>query len=169
MAAATNDQVDVYEWELEGTGDCAHGSGGCLSLISTGQATSNDYFLDSSPDGKNVFFGTHSKLVPADQDEEGDLYDARIDGGFPAPLGAGPCEGDACDHPPAAPPDPIPALLAAPSAVNLATAPPPTKTVTKTVKCKQGFVKRKVKTKTECVKAKSKERERASSKRRARR
>ena len=99
LPAATNDNVDVYEWELEGTGDCAHGSGGCLSLISTGQSSSNDYFLDSSPDGKNVFFGTHSKLVPADQDEEGDLYDARIDGGFPAPLGAGPCEGDACTTP----------------------------------------------------------------------
>ena len=134
--------------------------------MSTGQATSNDYFLDSSPDGKNVFFGTHSKLVPADQDEEGDLYDARIDGGFPAPSARALAKATPA-HALAAPPDPIPALLAAPSAVNLATAPPPTKTVTKTVKCKQGFVKRKVKTKTECVKkAKAKK---ASNKRGARR
>ena len=62
-------------------------------------------------EGRNVFFGTHSQLVPADKDEQGDLYDARIEGGFPRPLGAGPCEGDACDNPPPAPSDPTPTLL----------------------------------------------------------
>ena len=31
-----------------------------------------------SPDGHNVFFGTHSRLVPADTDTKGDLYDARV-------------------------------------------------------------------------------------------
>ena len=87
LPADTNGKVDVYEWhENPSSHERTIGS------ISTGESSTNDYFLDSSPDGKNVFFGTHSQLVPADKDEQGDLYDARIDGGFPAPIGAGPCE-----------------------------------------------------------------------------
>jgi hypothetical protein len=159
LPAATNGKFDVYEWELEGTGECPHGSGGCLSLISTGQSSSDDYFLDSSPDGKSVFFGTHSKLVPEDTDEEGDLYDARIDGGFPAPIGAGPCEGDACDNPPPAPLDQTPASLSFTGPGDIATETPSagvpkTKTVSKkTGKCRPGYMKKKGK----CVKtAKSK-------------
>jgi hypothetical protein len=109
LPQATNGKVDVYEWR-ERRGSAAHE--GTISLISSGQSSTNDYFLDSSPcvnsggetvEGCNVFFGTHSQLVPADKDEEGDLYDARIEGGFPAPLGAGPCEGDACHNPPPLP------------------------------------------------------------------
>ena len=157
LAGDTNGKVDVYEWHED---PATHQ--GSLGSISTGQSSTDDFFLDSSPDGHNVFFGTHSKLVPADKDEQGDLYDARIEGGFPAPLGAGPCEGDACDHPPAAPADPTPSLLAAPSAVNLATAPPPP-AVKKAVTCKKGFVKKKVKTKTECVKPKKKARAKKAS------
>ncbi len=116
----TNGKVDVYEWEANGAGSCTQAAG-CVSSISSGQSSSDDFFLDSSSyvnaggetvEGGNVFFGTHSQLVPADKDEQGDLYDARIDGGFPRPLGAGPCEGDACDNPPAAPADPTPTLLA---------------------------------------------------------
>jgi hypothetical protein len=149
LPAATNGNVDVYEWELEGAGACPPASGGCLSLISTGQSSSNDYFLDSSPDGRNVFFGTHSKLVPADTDEQGDLYDARIDGGFPAPLGAGPCEGDACENPPPAPIDQTPASLSFSGPGDIATetastTQSKTKTVSKkTGKCKTGYVKKK--------------------------
>jgi len=114
----TNGEVDVYEWEEDPS---SHER--AIGSISTGQSSSNDFFLDSSPDGRNVFFGTHSQLVPADKDEQGDLYDARIEGGFPAPLGAGPCEGDACDNPPPAPSDPTPTLLPPPAPVSLA--PPP--------------------------------------------
>ncbi|HTC59956.1 MAG TPA: hypothetical protein VK691_07520 [Solirubrobacteraceae bacterium] len=157
LPAATNDKIDVYEWEIEGTGTCQQGIGGCLSLISTGQSSSDDYFLDSSPDGKNVFFGTHSKLVPADNDEEGDLYDARIGGGFPAPIGAGPCEGDACENPSPAPMDQTPASLSFSGPGDIASevaarAQSKTKTVTKKAgKCRAGYVKRKGK----CVKAKA--------------
>ncbi len=131
LAADTNDRIDVYEWhENPATHEGAIGS------ISSGQSATNDFFLDSSPDGKNVFFGTQSKLVPADTDEEGDLYDARIEGGFPAPIGAGPCEGDACDNPPAAPVFQTPTSLsfAGPGNVSSVAAPPPP-VVKKTVKC----------------------------------
>ena len=143
----TNGKLDVYEWH-----------DGAISSISSGQSSSDDFFLDSSPDGRNVFFGTHSALVLADNDSEGDLYDARIDGGFPAPLGAGPCEGDACQPAAPLPLFQTPATNTLASGGNLASEPPPppVKTVTRTVTCKKGFVKKKVKTKTECVKPKKK-------------
>ena len=154
VPADTNGKLDVYEWEQEGAGGCAAGSGGCISLITTGQDTRDSFFLDSSPDGRNVFFGTHAQLVPADQDNQGNLYDARIEGGFPQPLGVGPCEGDACHHPPAAPPEPPLTLLPAPGPVDpLGTATPKPKPAAG--KCHKGFVKKKVKKKTECVKSKT--------------
>ena len=143
----TNGKVDVYEWHED---PATHQ--GSLASISTGQSSTNDFFLDSSPDGKNVFFGTHSALVPADKDEQGDLYDARIEGGFPAPLGAGPCEGDACAPAPPLPLFQTPATNTLSSSGNLAGEAPPPPVVKKTVTCKKGFVKKKVKTKTECIK-----------------
>lgn len=130
LPADTNGKVDVYEWHED---PVSHD--GTISLITTGQDTSDSFFLDSSPDGRNVFFGTHSQLVPADQDNQGDLYDARIEGGFPAPLGPGPCEGDACDNPPPAPSDPTPTLLPSVGGGNLLGVVPPPVVKKSAVKC----------------------------------
>ena len=58
---------------------CISGDG-TVSLISSGTAASDSFFLEASPDGENVFFGTHAQLVVRDTDFEGDLYDARIGG-----------------------------------------------------------------------------------------
>ena len=107
---ATNGTLDVYEWEAQGTGGCALAEG-CVSLISSGEDSGPSYFLGASANGSNVFFGTHAKLVPQDGDESGDLYDARIDGGFPTPAGVGPCEGDACQSVAPAPIDATPGSL----------------------------------------------------------
>jgi hypothetical protein len=127
LPADTNGKVDVYEWHEN---QASHE--GAVSLITTGQDTNDSFFLDSSPDGKNVFFGTHSQLVPADQDNQGNLYDARIEGGFPAPLGAGPCEGDACQNPLPAPVYQTPTSLSFTGAGDLSSEPqPPTTTVRK--------------------------------------
>ena len=159
--ADTNDKVNVYEWhEDPETHEAA------VSSISTGQSTTDDFFLDSSPDGKNVFFGTHSALVPADKDNQGDLYDARVEGGFPAPLPPGICEGDTCGHPPAAPIDATPGslTLSGPGDVVTEIPPPstPTKTVTKKiVKCKREYFRKKVKKKEVCVKQKPQKKTRA--------
>jgi hypothetical protein len=49
--------------------------------------------IDAS--GQNVFFTTEAKLVGQDTDELSDVYDARIDGGFPAPK-VNECVGEAC-------------------------------------------------------------------------
>ena len=103
----TNEKLDVYEWHE-----------GRVSLISSGRDSSDSFFLDSSADGSNVFFGTHASLVPADTDSAGDLYDARVGGGFPAPSPAAPCEGDACETLTPPPNSPTPATETSPGPGN---------------------------------------------------
>ena len=109
----TNSTLDVYEWH-EGT----------VSLISSGHDSAPSFFLGSSPDGSNVFFGTHARLVPQDTDTLGDLYDARICTASepcvkPPPGETAQCEGDACQNPPPAPIDPTPSSLTFSGAGNL--------------------------------------------------
>jgi len=103
-----NERLDVYEWHE-----------GAVSLISSGRDSYDSFFLDSSPDGSNVFFGTHAGLVPQDADRSGDLYDARIGGGIGGSSGAAPCEGDACQSPPPPPDHPTPATETSPGPGNL--------------------------------------------------
>jgi hypothetical protein len=99
----TNGVMDVYEWHE-----------GEISLIGSGQDSLPSFFLGASPNGANVFFGTHSRLVPADSGSGGNVYDARVCTVSepciqPAPAREGLCEGDACSHPAAAPSDATPA------------------------------------------------------------
>jgi hypothetical protein len=96
-----DETLHVYEWH-----------NGKISLISSPQDTSNAYFLGASADGANVFFGTHAQLVPQDTDVGGDLYDARIDGGFVG-LTPAACTGTGCQGVPGAPP-----IFATPSSVT---------------------------------------------------
>jgi hypothetical protein len=88
---------DVYEWH-----------NGTVSLITPGNDAHGSVFLGASPDGSNVFFGTHAQLVPQDTDTLGDVYDARIGGGFPVASEPVPCLGDACHNPAAVPNDATP-------------------------------------------------------------
>jgi hypothetical protein len=111
-----NSAQDVYEWEAAGSGDCSEQSpafsdanGGCLSLISSGESPGASEFVDASSSGDDVFFTTEQGLVPQDPGLV-DIYDARVDGGFPAPqVAAASCEGEACQSPPAPPRDATPA------------------------------------------------------------
>jgi hypothetical protein len=131
----TNGKLDVYEWH-EGHG---------ISLISSGTDSSPSFFLEASPDGRNVFFGTHSRLVPQDTDAKGDLYDARVCSAeepcIQPPLQKeGLCEADACSHPAPAPNDATPSSLTFTGPGDLVSelSPPPApKKTTKTVKCKK--------------------------------
>ena len=77
--------LDVYEWEANGMGGCEL-SQGCTHLITSGESETESALLGASADGSNVFFATHASLVAQDTDTYGDVYDARIDGGFPAPA-----------------------------------------------------------------------------------
>ncbi len=117
----TTSALDLYQWEELGAGPpedpCEEGdtgfdpaSGGCLSLVSSGQSETDAEFLDASADGKDVFFSTDTSLVAHDPGAV-DVYDARQGGGLPAPPQPKPeCAGEAC-RPAAAPPGP-PAAIA---------------------------------------------------------
>jgi hypothetical protein len=115
----TDGRQDVYEWEAAGSGDCDAGkaafsaqAGGCVRLISSGKSEEDSVFLDATPTGSDVFFGTASSLLPQDLGQL-DVYDARINGGIPSPPGPRiECEGQACRNP-----GPPPLPLAAGSAV----------------------------------------------------
>jgi hypothetical protein len=144
----TNGAKDVYQWEAEGTGTCKAtnttfqaSSGGCVDLISSGESARESVFLDATPSGNDVFITTLSSLVPWDPDAV-DVYDARVEGGFPPPPPPrDPCEGGACQVPP--PP------AAAPSAATTVTRPgnPAFKK-----RCRKGQRRIKRKGKVVCVK-----------------
>jgi hypothetical protein len=106
-----NNQSDVYEWEPSGVGDCSTSSDrfsdvsdGCVGLVSGGASEAGfSQFADASADGSDIFFTTAQSLVPQDQDEITDLYDAREDGGFPPPPGPACAFATACPGAVAAP------------------------------------------------------------------
>jgi hypothetical protein len=97
----TDKTLHVYEWH-----------NGKISLISSADDPSNAFFLGSSASGGNVFFGTHAQLVSQDADVNGDVYDARIDGGF-VKVTPPQCTGTGCQGVPAAPP-----IFATPASVT---------------------------------------------------
>lgn len=101
----TNQATDVYQFEEQGVGDCQRAAA-CLHLISTGRSGEGSYFADASASGNDIFFTTDQQLVGQDVDDNFDLYDARVDGGFPAPATQVPCSGDACKGSPSSPPAP---------------------------------------------------------------
>jgi hypothetical protein len=126
LARDTNGKADVYEWEAPGEGRCLQTSasyspanGGCLYLISSGESPSDSQLIDASADGSDVFFTTGASLLPQDPGLI-DVYDARVDGGFPAPPPAPvACEGEACQNPPVPPLDVTPGSLTFSGAGNL--------------------------------------------------
>jgi NHL repeat-containing protein len=111
-----NGKQDVYQWEAQGTGGCtassasfAPDSGGCVDLISSGESSRDSEFVDATPSGDNVFISTESSLVHQDPALI-DIYNARVNGGYPPPPPPPPpCVGDACQSIPAGPNDPTPA------------------------------------------------------------
>lgn len=143
----TNGQTDVYEYQS-----------GRLNLISSGTSSSESLLLDASESGDDIFFLTRQKLVPQDTEEEAlSIYDARVDGGFPALASPPPCTtADSCRTPVS----PQPAIYGAPSSQtfsgvgNLVSPPAASPTVkprAKPAKCKKGTVKSKGK----CVRKKA--------------
>lgn len=127
VPADNNGVQDVYEWEEPGTPGCAENgpsfsptAEGCVSLISSGEDPINATILDVDPAGNNVFFSTQVSLLPQDPGLV-DIYDARVEGGFPPPPNPAPaCEGEACQAPTGTPSDPNPASSSFEGAGNVA-------------------------------------------------
>lgn len=84
----TNGIEDVYEWE-----------NGRIYLISSGQGTFGTTFSGASSNGDDVFLTTTDHLAPQDIESSTEIYDARVDGGFPyAPFASG-CDSGQCQGP----------------------------------------------------------------------
>jgi hypothetical protein len=150
--------LDVYAWQAEGEGGCERPSG-CLALISSGQSDDPSYIYSMTPDGHDVFFSTKEKLIGSDILGSPSIYDARVEGGFPAEVEKEPCHGDACQPLPTPPPGGSTATTTVPNLGN----------VTQSTKrpCPKGRRSVKKNGRTRCVKRKSHGRKRASHKRRA--
>jgi hypothetical protein len=90
--------LNVYEWQE-----------GHVYLISDGQDThsllrgSATHLIGANPSGSDVFFTSADPLVQQDTDTQVDVYDARVNGGFPAPTRATSCSSE-CQGPPSPPP-----------------------------------------------------------------
>jgi hypothetical protein len=115
----TDGVADVYEWERDGSNSCTEVDG-CIYLISGGAASEGNYLaadsegnylVDASANGSDVFFTTRAKLVPEDQNEAIDLYDAHV--GAAVPPASAQCSGTGCQGVPSAPP-----VFATPSSVT---------------------------------------------------
>jgi hypothetical protein len=123
-----NGGEDVYEYEPAGVGNCSASlttfdpkSGGCVSLISSGESSEESGFLDASESGGDVFFLTASKLVRRDFDNQLDVYDARECGSDGSrciaaePASPPPCgTSDSCK----AAPSPQPAIFGSPASAT---------------------------------------------------
>jgi hypothetical protein len=96
--------------------------------------------------GRDAFFGTTESLVPQDTNSQTSWYDARIEGGFPAPTEAPACLSGTCRGPFSSVPSlPVAGGTATAAAGgNLALQPPPAAVVKSKLvaKCKKGFVRR---------------------------
>jgi hypothetical protein len=112
VAADSNSDWDVYQYEPSGVGDCspaAAGSmtsrsgAGCVSLISSGSSEEEAAFLDASASGDDVFFLTSAQLSATDVDAERDVYDARAGGTAAVARPIVECAGETCQQTPAAP------------------------------------------------------------------
>jgi hypothetical protein len=118
VARDNNGKEDVYEWrradsrqacEEQGAELFSSGAEGCVSLITSGQSPEDSEVIDAGADGSDVFFLTGSSLLPQDPGLI-DIYDARVNGGFPAaPVPSPACEGEACQGAYNPPNDPTPA------------------------------------------------------------
>ena len=148
VAQDTNGKQDVYEWEREGSGSCTSATavnGGCVYLLSGGTSL-DSWFIGASASGDDAFVVTRTQLVPEDQNDAFDLYDARVGGTIPPSPPA--CTGTGCQGVPA----PAPTFATPPSVTftGVGNFPPPVparavvkaKAKPKAKVCKRGYVKK---------------------------
>jgi hypothetical protein len=164
VASDSDGRTDVYEWESVGTGSCREGPG-CLYLISSGTSTADSLLAAVSPTGDDVFFATRAQLVAQDENQNFNLFDARVGAITPPVLPI--CSGTGCQGVPPAPP-----IFATPASATFAgvgdfepRAQTTAKTRSKPVRCRRGSVSRKGR----CVKRRVKPRGKRAGRRSSRR
>jgi hypothetical protein len=144
---------NVYEYHDGNVYLISDGQDTSHSTLGLGTTSSSVQVRGLSPSGADIFFDTADRLVPQDVDTQQNLYDARIEGGFPAPISLLPtCSGDACQGQLS----PAPTLLSPGSEFQAGESPPlqpvastpAVKPKSKVKTCKKGYVKKKNK----CVK-----------------
>jgi hypothetical protein len=86
---------NVYEYHDGGVFLISDGRDATAEL--TGSSVGFGFGTD--PSGRDVFFTTTDQLVSQDTDSQLDVYDARVDGGFPVVQSAAECSGDVCQGP----------------------------------------------------------------------
>ena len=89
---ASGGQRNVYENE-----------GGHVYAISDVAGAHESFFMDASADGSDVFFATSDDLVPQDTGANVVVYDARVEGGFPASSAPSACSSSDTCLPPSSP------------------------------------------------------------------
>ena len=88
LASIFTTGCDVYEYE-----------NGSVHLVSSGTGASS-HLVGISSDGSDVIINTTNALVPEDRDGGyGNLFDARVGGGFSFARPAAPCAGEGCRSP----------------------------------------------------------------------
>jgi hypothetical protein len=107
---ALNGVTNIYEYH-----------DGQVGLISSGHdvVVTEGYpaveLVGTDESGRDVFFRTADRLLPRDTDNQVDLYDARVEGGFTLPAPLAPCSGDSCQGAPSPSPQlPAPGTSPAP-------------------------------------------------------
>lgn len=98
QTGAKSNGPQVYEWH-----------NGTVGMVSAGVQYSTPLRLTAPPpvgmsaSGSDIFFMTSTQLVGQDSDALVDLYDARKNGGFPAPTEGRSCSGEPCQGTPVSP------------------------------------------------------------------
>jgi hypothetical protein len=94
---ATNGLVNAYEWHEGHVGLVSDGSDEEPVGVDQNGLTKD---IAITPSGRDLFFVTVAGLLPQDTDGARDVYDARLEEGFPeSPANVQPCSGDACQGP----------------------------------------------------------------------
>jgi hypothetical protein len=159
VADDTNGKFDAYEFDVPSR---------TVHLLSSGKDPFDSYFIEATPDGHDAYFLTRERLLGWDTDTAYDLYDARVNGGFPEPP-APPqeCGGDGCQG--KAPDSPAAAGVGSSAFRGSGNARDVVRPrARRALRCKRGQVKRRVKGRTRCVRhSKAKAKHAAQQQRRA--
>jgi hypothetical protein len=135
----TNGLPDVYEWE-----------NGHVYLISSGQGSGGSTLVGVSSNGDNVFIQTTDVLAPQNEESSLQVYDARVDGGFPYTAPVYGCDSGQCQGPQT--PAPVFAPAASATFVGLGNpangastptgAPSAKRKAAPSARCRKGFARR---------------------------